>query len=318
MAVKEIPTDYRVYLKQLKLRYTEQRVNAEEILKEQKDVINNLYDSIKQIIVDIDKALKTSISSLEEFQCNKYINGTFYRTAKGLYSSKNNFDNPLHIGYIVDIYSLAKKQKDIYRLEEDIKKCDKILNLTKQDYIHILRTFYNKVHERLITKGEGYAFEGYLGWICINRCKISNKRKKLDFNATRLNKEKLIAEGKRLYNKQEAEWCKKNNIPYNAVDPRVYLNEEYCYQIPLLGCKLPNARKFKLKIADYKNRALAGKSLDDIAKDCNNDLIEVCNQPLDLKTKLNICIKLDNMLYTNFIRNENQEPYNSRTLDRKD
>ena len=41
---------------------------------------------------------------------------------------------------------------------------------------------------------------------------------------------------------------------------------------------------------------------------CNGDINKICELPLDLKTKVTLCDKADKILYTKFIRNENQKP----------
>ena len=41
---------------------------------------------------------------------------------------------------------------------------------------------------------------------------------------------------------------------------------------------------------------------------CNGNTTKICELPLDLKTKVTLCDKADKILYTKFIRNENQKP----------
>ena len=50
---------------------------------------------------------------------------------------------------------------------------------------------------------------------------------------------------------------------------------------------------------------------------CNNDINKICNLPIDVRTKLNLCLKVDDTLYTKFIRNENQKPIAAGKADRK-
>ena len=88
------------------------------------------------------------------------------------------------------------------------------------------------------------------------------------------------------------------------------MKNEYCYQIPLIGCKLPNGSKYKLHISDYRATSIRSKTNEDLIKEANGDLNKILEYPADLRLKLNLCNKIDKMLYLNFIRNENQEPIN--------
>ena len=96
----------------------------------------------------------------------------------------------------------------------------------------------------------------------------------------------------------------------------MFVCNEYCYQIPLIDCKLPGSNNLKLVIGDYRHRSLRGKSNDEIIKMCNANTTKICELPLDLKTKVTLCDKADKILYTKFIRNENQKPITFRKTNR--
>jgi hypothetical protein len=192
-----------------------------------------------------------------------------------------------------------------------------MLNLNGKEYNDICRVFYNEVARRLILYGEGYALEGNLGWLCINRCKLVNARPKLDFAKTKQRKQELLNEGKRLWNKEEKEWCDANGLDYDGVDYRVYKKDEYCYEIPLIECTITNGKSYRFEHTDYRGAPVRGKSNNDLAKECAT-LEDVFKLPLDIKAKLSICELKDKTLYLNFIRNENQKPLIYREANRKD
>lgn len=315
MSVKEIPTNYRVYYKSMKDTYTQLRDQAIDARKDLVDVTNNLWNTANDNIDTYKNEFDVDLLKYDEFKNNVYTTGTFLKLAKGLFINRKN--NYLLVSDLFDLYNLALKQKELYEVNKDIKLYDKILALKLSDYRDILRTFYTEVHKHIILNGEGYVFEGHLGWTCVNRCHIEKQSPHINYAATKKRKAELEAQGIRIYNKEEAEWCKQNGIEYNAVDPRVYMNNEYCYEIPLISNKLENGSKYKLEIADYRNQKLRGLSNEEIAKLANNDIKKVCELPLDLRTKLNICNSIDKTLYINFIRNENQEPIIAKKADRK-
>ena len=111
--------------------------------------------------------------------------------------------------------------------------------------------------------------------------------------------------------KEEAEWCKTHGIEYNGQDGRVFLRNEYCYEIPLLDCHIPHGSKIRFVSADYRGNALRGKTNQDLLEEADYNTEYICKLPLDIRTKLNLCIEADKTLYAKFIRNENQKPINA-------
>ena len=290
-------------------------------LEEAITIVDDLTSQIVTLKNDIlDKVLEykdsygISLSAYQEFRNNEYITGELHQASKHIFQTvgKEHIDANLW-----DLYNLARTQKAIYDLKKDIEYYDKLIKLSIKEYTEILRIYYTEVERQMILNGAGYAFEGSLGWICINRCKIESKMPKINFRETTKNKERLLAEGKKIYNKEEAEWCKARGIEYDGVDPRVYLKEEYCYEIPLLDCKIPNGSKFRFVCADYRGNALRGKSNEEILDMADYNTEYICKLPLDLRAKLNLCNTADKTLYSKFIRNENQKPINSSKTRRK-
>ena len=86
----------------------------------------------------------------------------------------------------------------------------------------------------------------------------------------------------------------------------------------MLNCSIPNGSKFRFECSDLRGAKLRGKTNVDILRECNSDIDKILALPLDMKTKLTICLEADKTLYTNFIRNENQEPLIIRKIDRQD
>lgn len=304
------PATYHVYYTSMKDYYANER----ETLLNEVDILEDTINSIKQSITDskienIKETFKLDLNNYEEFKSNTYINGKFERVAKSAYMNRNN--NYELVSDLFDVYNLARKQKEIYDIKNKISLYNKIIGLTEKEYLKILRTFYYEVHKQMILKGYGYSFEGQLGWICITRKELNNKGKALDWAATKHKKEQLKKEGKKLYTKEEAAWCKKYGIDYNAEDYRVYLKHEFFYDISLLECTIPKGNSYKLVSANYRGIEIKDKTNDELAEMCNNDLEKICNLSVDIKTKVNMCVKINEALYTNFIRYENKKSNNN-------
>lgn len=315
MAIKEIPINARTYLKSVKAFVT---TKHEEATKQREKIESRLYDHyevVKQYKENYKKEYKLNLDEYDEFVKNTYIDGTLLTTSKGLFTNKKS--NYEIVGSLYNLYALAKCQKEIHDVNKELDTYNKVLRLSLNEYNYILKTVYNKIHEEMILNGKGYAFEGSIGWICINRCHLVNPKKVIDYKLTKENKAKLLAEGKRLFNQQEQAWCKDNNLDYKGVDYRIYRNPEYVYEIAYFDCRLPNGRDLKFKCSDYRSRELRGKTNEQIIEECDRDTKKICQLGLDLKTKLTLCNNVDKLLYTKFIRNENQKPSTTSKVDRK-
>lgn len=316
MGIKETPTSNKTYYKSMQAK-TAERV---ELAKEERENLINksktLHEELERNKSEFIEKFGINLDKYPEFVQNTYISGQLLKVAKGLLINKEN-DYEL-IGEAYDIYKYVELLKTINDINKQLELYSKLLKLSLKEYTEILRAYYTEVHKQLILEGKGYAFSNDIGWICVNRCVIRSKKKTLDFAATKKREAELRAQGKRIYNKEEAEWCQRNGLEYKAEDKRVYKQDEYCYEIPLMGCKLPNGTKLKLQIGDYRHSSIRGKSNDELIAQCNSNTERICNLPIDLKTKLTLCDKADKILYTKFIRNETQTSVTFTKVNSKD
>lgn len=303
--IKETPTNFRVYYTSMRNAYTQKKEDSIKLLEELYKKVDSLRETIDKDFITNKKDYPINLYDYKEYKDNKYIDGTFLRVAKGVFANREG--NYELIGRNFDIYELAKTQKDIIDTNKTIEFCNKLLNITIKEYSNFLKLYYTEVQKKLIIDGYGYVFSGMTGWICINRCHIIKKTPHIDFQATKERKAQLIAEGKKLYNKEEAEWCKANGIEYKAEDGRVYQDIDYIYEIPLIDCRLPNGNSIRFKTADYRGTSVRGKRNGDLLRESNGDKNKICQYDVDIRTKLYVCLEADETLYNKFIRNENQK-----------
>ena len=316
MSIKEIPTNFRVYYKAMRTaiqpKYEKAVDSYEKLLVDEKA----LYEDIKSKL-DIYKAnYNVKLTDYDEFIDNRYSTGEFYAHAKGLFVNKKN--NYKATTSLYNLYKLAKQQKELRDTKHQIDVWEKMLDLTIDEYKGVLEKFYNEVTRQLIVEGKGYAFEQPLGWICINRCKVvQGKRRLLDFKATRENKAKLVSEGKRLWNKEEAAYATQVGIDYQGVDYRVFKNEEYVYEFALINCRIVKEEKMEFKVTDSHRLFNTGKTEEDFIAECNGDLNKICSLKCNPRRKLFMCLKANDILYLNFIRNEGQQSVKTPKANRK-
>ena len=315
MGIKETPTNFRTYYKTMRdsvrPKYEKAVEDYEKLYVEEKA----LYEDIKSKAQVYKANYKFNVNDYPEFINNEYSTGTFYDAAKGLFmNKKNNYaaTNPLY-----KLYKLSRQQKDLSVLHAEKLKYEKMLDLSLDEYSKVLESFYNEVHKKMILEGKGYVFEGNIGWLCINRCHVrTGKRTVLDYKATKENKARLLAEGKRLWNKEEAEYYQRLGREYDGVDYRVYRNNEYCYEIVLLGCRLGVGDKLRFEAA-ARRRYTVGNTDEKMIAQCNRDKNKICELPLDIRRKLYLCLQVDDLLYLNFIRNEAQQSAHTPKANRK-
>lgn len=304
--IKPMPVHISEYYKVMKQAYTQKK---DEALKEREELISEVYALQQDIMERHEDYLKYNInlSKYPEFINNEYEDGQFYKMCKGAYLNKENdyeLTADLH-----NLLKLAEKQKRIYELKGLIERYTKITSTKLREYIRYMREYFIIVHKKMILEGCAYHYGNNLGDVIINRCKYNSKHKAINYKATKAKKAEIIAKGGRVYNKEEAEWCEKNGLEYKAEDGRVYLTDEYYYEIFMANMRFPDATQFSFTPQDYRAVDVRGKSNVQLIEDCNKDLNKICELQIDLKTKVLICTEVDKMLYTNFIRNESQTSY---------
>ena len=124
----------------------------------------------------------------------------------------------------------------------------------------------------------------------------------------KLSKE-LKAKGIRLYNKEEAEWCKQNNIPYDGVDYKVYKSNDYYYEFKLIDNNRYHSVNVKFIRKDRFPKDFSGKSHEEIAKACKS-VDDIYKLKADIRCKLMILLHYEPMSYLNFVRNAEQNEHN--------
>lgn len=304
--IKPMPVHIREYYKAMKDAYTQKK---DEALREREELISEievLQQDIESRHEDYLK-YKINLSEYPEFINNEYIDGHFYRMAKGAYLNKQN-DYTL-TAELHSLLKLAEKQYRIYELKVQLELFDKILSIKTNEYVRYMREYFNVVHKKMILEGYAYHFGNNIGDVLINRVKYTSNRKAIDYKATKAKKAEILAKGGRLYNKEEAEWCEKNGIEYKAEDGRVYLDSEYYYEVFMCNKRFPEAHSFEFTPQDYRAVELRGKSNKQLIEECDNNPEKICELPIDMKSKIHMCVEVDKMLYTNFIRNEGQTSY---------
>lgn len=300
-----IPRYYKDFIEENKIKRERARITVDELTA-------TIASKRSAIVPDVDK-FKYSIIDYPEFKENKYINGDLENAANAMFKSIRKDLELKNLCFRLVEY--AADLRRIYEETEKIKLYDKMINVSFKEYKRIVKIYYNAVERALILKGYGYHLEDKLGWLCINRV-LNTGARICDFAATKKNKERLIAEGKQVYNKEDAEYCREHGIEYNAVNATVYRADEVWYEYCLLGSRV-QGRTLSFKAFETRDIKIRQYSSEELLKVLNNDVNKIMDLDLSMNHKFLLCIKADKTLYTKFIRNEEQKKSLYGTRSRK-
>lgn len=303
--IKGNPTKYKTYYKLFIGAISKKLEEANKRLDTEIRYHKALYDEVKERLSVYEDRCNINLMKYKEFVEDDYKDGKLFRLAKNLFINRKEHYNISADAY--NLYKVAKSQKDIADIKNQIDKYIKLVNLSIEEYRKYLVIITNTIHKKMILEGYGYAFSGKLGWICINRCKLTKPKKKIDYAKTKKRKQELIEQGAEIFDSNKAQWCAQRGIEYNGVDYRVYKTEEFVYEVPLIHSNITNANDLKFVVSDYRGNNIRGKTNEELIAECGGDKNKICELPLDIKSKLTLCNSVDKMLYLNFIRNEGQK-----------
>jgi hypothetical protein len=163
------------------------------------------------------------------------------------------------------------------------------LNMSYREFQKYLFDYYSKVHKVLL-QGDAYKFGKGIGTIFLRTIDMTTgARNRIDFAKTRANKLKLLAEGKKLYNEQEAKQCELENIPYDGVPYIVLRNETKLVVLDITNSKYFTSRgRISFAAKSYINLKYRGMSYQDIIdKYCPTEE-SIADLQADLYTKRSI------------------------------
>lgn len=313
--IKDIPTNRKDYYERCQAAYKLKYMRCSKAMEGLKARLNEVYEDVCMSKDYYKEHNNINLDDYIEFVNNEFIDGSFYKLARRLYLNTKN-KHEVIIEYY-DLVTLAKQQRAVYNLQKEITLCERVLSLGYKQYTKIVKDFYYAVHKELILNGNAYKFDYGIGYLVINRCKNTNRYSTMiDFAATTAKKKEILARGGRLYDEEEAKYCKLCGIKYDGEDYKVYKHDEYYYEIDLLYPRIKGEYRLSFSSSDYRHYSFRGKTLDDLIAMCDRDKEKICSLEIDIRAKLTMCLKVDDLLYTKYIRNETQATYKYKPFDR--
>jgi hypothetical protein len=135
MGIKETPTNFRTYYKtmhnSIRPKYEEAVDKYEKLIIEEKAI----HSELLSLADDYKTRYKFDFSEYDELLTNSYIDGTFYNHAKSLFINKK--ENYKAKSSLYNLYTFARKQKELHELKHQISIWEKMLFLYQ-----LYRMFY--------------------------------------------------------------------------------------------------------------------------------------------------------------------------------
>lgn len=217
-----------------------------------------------------------------------------------------------HKIHLLQVIKYLNVLRNIYRYNKLKELATKRKNMSFSTYRKYIFNYYNKVH-KCVLEGMGYKFGGGIGTYVINHWKLDPKLMKkkpiLDYAASNARKRELITQGKKVYDDKEAAWYAARNIPYDAIDYRVWRENTDWYEFTFLKSDLAKSSRLDYQRSEYVSLKYRNMSYQQICDTFCKTYDDIYNLQVDIKYKLNMLLYKDPTKYINFVRNAEQCKY---------
>lgn len=289
-----------------------------EIAKATKTISDCTFDNINLKMLlesasdNIETKFKIVLSDYEEYTDLIYNadKPLFNAAHKEYLKAGKNIDSKDKINLIF-IIRFAKNIERINVANDKIRILQGRKNIPCRQFEAYIKRYYLEVQKKVLN-GDCYKYSNGIGVFFINRVKNikgNHYQGRLDYNKTRLNKERIIAEGGIPYCKEDAIDHEKRGIPYNGVKYIEYLREDHLYEFCLINAVLPKGLHVKFERTDYRGASIRNISDDEIPYMINS-IDDIYNIDGDLRVKLVQMLKFDPSIYVKYIRNKNENKIN--------
>lgn len=295
-------------------KYIEDANSDIERFKENHNVAVKMRDSLKQYLLSNITYIANSLRiKLVEYG-QEWMDGIYNPKRlliNKVYDKLEEYNAGEERIMLMQIVKYCNVLRKINALNTYIRFAKKRSELTFKQYRDYVVKFYQYGVHKCCLEGYAYAYGNGLGDLMINRWTHDpkdNKRKRIDYRKTTLAKEKLIAEGKKPYNKEEAEIYKLRGLKYDGVPYVVYQEDTSFYNIDIVNNQYVAHQNLDFEHTEYYSRELRGRSHEENAAEIK-DKKEVYSIKADLRTKLKLYTLVDKGAYLNYIRNVDQKKY---------
>lgn len=295
-------------------KYIEDANSDIERFKENHNVAVKMRDSLKQYLLSNITYIANSLGiKLVEYG-QEWIDGIYNPKRlliNKVYDKLEEYKAGEERIMLMQIVKYCNVLRKINALNSYIRLAKKRSELTFKQYRDYVAKFYQYGVHKCCLEGYAYGYGYGLGDLMINRWTHDpkdNKRKRIDYRKTASAKEKLIAEGKKPYDRKEAEIYKLRGLKYDGVPYVVYQEDTSFYNIDIVNNQYVAHQNLDFEHTEYYSKELRGKSHEENAAEIK-DKKEVYSIKADLRTKLKLYTLVDKGAYLNYIRNVDQKKY---------
>lgn len=271
--------------------------------------LKTLLDAASSAVADKFKIVLSDYKEYVEleFDCDKPL----FNAAHSQYiKAGKTIDSKDRINLIF-IIRFAKNIERIEKANNRIRILEGRQSITCRQFEAYIKRYYIEVQKKVLN-GDCYKYSNGIGAFFINRVK-NNKgdhyKGRIDYKKSRLNKERIIAEGGTPYCKEDAINAEKAGIPYNGIKYIEHLREDHLYEFCLINAVLPKGLHTKFERTDYRGASIRNISDDEIPYMINS-VEDIYKLDGDLRVKLVQMLKLDPSIYIKYIRNKNENKIN--------
>ena len=286
------------------LKYKEQ-------LKTTQNIKEELYKHLEDNKIILKDSFGINLDVIEIEWINKQYNPKLYLYNIAIVLLKETINHPDRI-ILLQLIKYCNILRNEYRYNTLIDIANKRKNIKFNVYQKYVNKYYIAVH-KCVLNGMGYKFGYGIGTYIINHWKMEKERmiknKRIDYAATNARKKELLEKGIKLYDDKEAAWYAARNIPYNAVDYRVYRTETNWYEFTFIKSEIFKSNNLEYQRTEYVSSKLRGMSYTTMAEKLCKTEEDIYNLPVDIKYKLNILLYKNPNKYLNYIRNAEQCKY---------
>lgn len=269
----------------------------------------------QQLITNYDKYKELGIELGKypfEYGMGIYQDGKLNKDAVKLLDKVTTDEDKKLINNLILYTNTVKLLHDTKILLDEAEHRDK---LTYDEYNNYVLRYYGEVTKQLF-EGYGYNMNYHIGMLFYERVDLPEKeRKVLDYAATNKAKAKLIAEGKKPYEKKMADLYAARGLRYDGVPYAVYRTKDtFCYKWHFVNSIFLDKLTMEFTMRNHTpniHYKLNDTTMEGIAKYYNYDYDKVVYSNIGLQQKANILLNIDKTRYTKFIR------FNNRGINRK-
>ena len=263
------------------------------------------YDKYKELGIELGKYPF-------EYGMGIYQDGKLNKAAVKLLDKVTTDEDKKLVNDLILYTNAVKLLHDTKILLDEAEHRDK---LTFDEYTDYVLKYYGEVTKQLF-EGYGYNMNYHIGMLFYERVDLPEKeRKVLDYAATNKAKAKLIAEGKKPYEKKMADLYAARGLKYDGVPYAVYrTSDTFCYKWHFVNSIFLDKLTMEFTMKNYTpavHYKAGDTTMEGIAKYYNYDYDKIVYSNMGLQQKATILLDIDKTRYTKFIR------FNNRGINRK-